>query len=223
MGSELRREVAVLNRATEFFTVKGLTARMGGGPELWPLILVKELIDNGLDAAEGAGSPCVEVSVGGDGFAVSDNGPGLPEEIIRGSLDYNVRVSDKSLYVTPTRGQLGNALQCLWAAPFVAHGGKAAGVNVLAGGHRHTVRVTADQISGEPRVAYAVKGGRAVRTGTSVEVAWPGVVASYGGDDDGPDFYRLVQGFAALNPHASFRYAAGDDAAELAAKPWTSR
>jgi DNA topoisomerase VI subunit B len=205
MGSKLRREVVALNRATEFFTAKGLTARMGGGPKLWPLVLVKELIDNALDAAEGDGPPCVKVSVRGDGFTVADNGPGLPAEIIEGSLDYNVRVSDKSLYVTPTRGQLGNALQCLWAAPFVAHGDGAAGVTVLAGGKRHAVRFKADQISGELRPEHDEK-GRPVKTGTSVAVAWPGLVASYGGDEDGPDFYRLVQGFAALNPHAGFRY-----------------
>jgi DNA topoisomerase VI subunit B len=222
MGSELRREVAVLNRATEFFTEKGLTARMGGGPELWPLVLVKELIDNGLDAAEGLRPPCVEVTVRGDGLTVADNGPGLPEAVIRGSLDYNVRVSDKSLYVTPTRGQLGNALQCLWAAPFVAHGDGAAGVTVLAGGKRHAVRFKADQISGELRVEYDVK-GRPVKTGTSVAVAWPGLVASYRADEDGPDFYRLVQGFAALNPHASFRYngkAVGLGATATAWKKW---
>ena len=38
----LRREVAVLNRAMEFFTVKELTARMGGGPRQWPAILLKD-------------------------------------------------------------------------------------------------------------------------------------------------------------------------------------
>jgi DNA topoisomerase VI subunit B len=169
------------------------------------LILVKELIDNALDAAEALGPPRVEVAVTGEGFSVSDNGPGLPEEIIRGSLDYNVRVSDKSLYVTPTRGQLGNALKCVWAAPFVAHGGHAS-VNVLVGGSRHTIRVSADQIQGCPQIEHATENGRPVRTGTSVEVGWP-EEASTQAAGGGPDFYRLVRGFAALNPHASFRYA----------------
>ena len=170
----LRREVAVLNRAMEFFTEKELTNRMGGGPGQWPAILAKELIDNALDAAEGLRPPSVELTVNEAGFAVADNGPGLPAEVIEGSLDYNVRVSDKSLYVTPTRGQLGNALKCVWAAPFVAHGGEA-GVRVLVGGSRHTVHVTADQINGEPRIAHAREDRLPVRTGTSIEVAWPGV------------------------------------------------
>jgi DNA topoisomerase VI subunit B len=205
MISELKREVAVLNRAMEFFTAKELTARMGCGPELWPSILVKELIDNALDAAEAHGPPCIEVTVGTDSFTVADNGPGLPAKIIEGSLDYNVRVSDKSLYVTPTRGQLGNALKCVWAAPFVAHGNKAASVIVHAGGCRHTVRVSADQIHGCPQIEHVAENGQSVKTGTSVEVAWPSV-ACYKGKDDSNRFLPTVCGFVALNPHTSFCY-----------------
>jgi DNA topoisomerase VI subunit B len=175
VSSDLLRQVAVLNRAMEFFTTKELTARMGGGPGLWPSILVKELIDNALDATESIRPPSIELTVGDDGFAVADNGPGLPAEIIKRSLDYNVRVSDKSLYVTPTRGQLGNALKCVWAAPFVAHSNKAATVVVHAGGIRHTVRVSADQIEGCPRVKHAAENGQPVKTGTFIEVAWPDV------------------------------------------------
>jgi DNA topoisomerase VI subunit B len=206
----LKREVAVLNRVMEFFTEKELTARMGAGPGSWPAILVKELIDNALDAAEGAGPPSIEVTVDEAGFSVADNGLGLPAEIIKRSLDYSVRVSDKSLYVTPTRGQLGNALKCVWAAPFVAIGNKASSVTVLTGGHRHTIRVSADQIQGCPLIERATENGLSVRTGTSVAVAWPGA-ASYQGDGDGLDFYRVVQGFAALNPHATFRYRRAHD------------
>jgi DNA topoisomerase VI subunit B len=206
VSSELRREVAVLNRAMEYFTQKELTASMGGGPELWPSILVKELIDNALDATEALRPPCIELAVGDDVFAVADNGPGLPAEIIERSLDYNVRVSDKSLYVTPTRGQLGNALKCVWAAPFVAHGNKASTITVLTGAHRHTVRVSADQIQGCPQIEHVPQNGQPVKSGTFLEVAWPGVASCKSGDD--PPFYRLIKGFAALNPHASFRYIA---------------
>jgi DNA topoisomerase VI subunit B len=223
MINELKREVAVLNRAMEFFTQKELTARMGGGPELWPSILVKELIDNALDAAEAHGPPSIEVTIGADSFTVADNGPGLSAKIIEGSLDYNVRVSDKSLYVTPTRGQLGNALKCVWAAPFVCHGNKAASVIVHTGGFRHTVQVSADQIQGCPRVEHVMENSQPVKSGTSVEVAWPGI-ASCGSNCDGLAFYRLVKGFAALNPHASFRFKAKTQdvlpATDVAWKKW---
>jgi DNA topoisomerase VI subunit B len=170
----LKREVAVLNRAMEYFTEKHLTALMGDGPERWPEILVKELTDNALDAAEGHGPPRVEVTVTADGFAVADNGPGLPAEIIEASLDYNVRVSNKALYVTPTRGQLGNALKCLWAVPFVASGLRGAAVTVEVRDRKHTVRVSADEISGIPNVQHVTE-PTSVRTGTQVTVGWPAV------------------------------------------------
>ena len=51
-------------------------------------------------------------------FTVEDNGPGMSQELIQRSLDYEIRVSDKMYYVSPSRGQLGNALKCLWAAPY---------------------------------------------------------------------------------------------------------
>ena len=41
------------------------------------------------------------------------------ETTLERSLDYLVRVSDKAHYVSPSRGQLGNALKCVWAAPYV--------------------------------------------------------------------------------------------------------
>src|SRR5262249_25885539 len=138
------------------------------------------------------------------------------------SLDYNVRVSDKSLYVTPTRGQLGNALKCVWAAPFVAHGNKASSIIIDVGGYRHTIRVSADQIQGCPRIEHVAENGQLVKRGTSIAVAWPSVASD---DDDSLDFYRLLQSFAALNPHASFRYKAEDveddlPATDTAWKKW---
>ena len=172
-AAALDRTVFTTSRAMEFFTEKEVAVRMGGRRERWPEILAMELIANGLDASEGRGPPCIEVTLNKAGFAVADNGPGLPAEIIERSLDYDVRVSDKSLYVTPTRGQLGNALKRLWAAPFVAHGCAAASVVVEAGDRKHTVRVSADQIAGAPKVDHVTQTGLPVRIGTSVTVGWP--------------------------------------------------
>ncbi len=88
-----------------------------------PVSVVRELVDNALDACETAGiAPEIVVTVEQDAVSVRDNGPGLPERTLARSLDYLVRVSDKAHYVSPTRGQLGNALKCLWAAPYVADG-----------------------------------------------------------------------------------------------------
>src|SRR5215475_1963405 len=101
----LSRVVAQTSRALEFFNEPELTMQIGFPRPQWPLALLKELIDNGLDACETAGvAPAITVRVEPDALTVSDNGPGLPRTVLERSLDYWVRVSDKAAYVSPTRG-----------------------------------------------------------------------------------------------------------------------
>ena len=103
----LERTVFEVNRELEFFSEKELQMQIGHGREWWPVALLKELVDNGLDACETANvAPRIEVVVEPDSFSVRDNGPGLPAETLTRSLDYLVRVSDKNYYVSPTRGQM---------------------------------------------------------------------------------------------------------------------
>jgi DNA topoisomerase VI subunit B len=147
------------SRVLEFFSEKELTMQIGFPRHLWPIALLKELIDNALDACGMAGvAPEITVVVGQDFFAVHDNGPGLPAETLQRSLDYAVRVSDKSYYVSPTRGQLGNALKCVWAAPYVADGERGY-VEVTARGVTHRIEVTVDRIAQQPNVRYTTPSG----------------------------------------------------------------
>ncbi len=119
----------------EFFTEKELQKQIGHSRHFWPVVLIKELIDNALDACEQAGiAPDITVTVERAAVSVQDNGPGLPATTLEKSLDYTVRVSDKSHYVSPTCGQLGNALKCVWAAPFVVDG-EHGRVEVVTGGN----------------------------------------------------------------------------------------
>ena len=53
--------------------------------ESWPLVVLKELVDNALDAAEKVGvPPQISVSVGDGVIAVQDNGPGIPIGTVKG-------------------------------------------------------------------------------------------------------------------------------------------
>jgi DNA topoisomerase VI subunit B len=104
---KLVRQTFVKSRSLDFFTTTGLSAQIGYGRSDWPAVLLKELIDNALDACEAADVvPTIKIVVKEDSLAVADNGPGLPEPTIAASLDYTVRVSDKINYISPTRGQL---------------------------------------------------------------------------------------------------------------------
>jgi DNA topoisomerase VI subunit B len=189
--------------------------QIGHSPNVWPVALLKELIDNALDACETVNTPpVIHVKLDTDGFSVTDNGPGLPVDILRRSLDYTVRVSDKAHYVSPTRGQLGNALKCLWAAPYVwtEEYGR---IDVSTAESTYRVDVKLDRIAQEPQVTLTETGEAVVKKGTSIKVYWPGA-SSLLRDGSVGDFYKrfpdaatLLRHYAAFNPHAAFTLADG--------------
>jgi hypothetical protein len=195
------------SRLLDFFTEKELNMQIGQLPHLWPLALVKELIDNSLDACENAGcSPVVRVKVEPDAVSISDNGPGLPSGVLVRSLDYNVRVSDKSHYVSPSRGQLGNALKCVWAAPFVADG-TCGHVEVVTLGERHVVDLTLNRITQKPDLQHQqFPSDGLVQIGTKLQMCWP-EIASLLDCSKGFDLYNanlrlldLLLAYDAFNP-----------------------
>lgn len=176
----LIRETFSTSRVLEYFSEEELNRQMGAAKSGWPLMLTKELIDNALDACEAAGvTPEVTVIAKNDTVTVTDNGPGLPAKVIEGSLDYLVRVSDKTHYVSPTRGQLGNATKLLWAAPFVACG-EAGWVEVFTPEGTHQVRVTVNRLEERPDIKHTV-GPASVKNGTTVTIYWPKVAKAIRG------------------------------------------
>jgi DNA topoisomerase-6 subunit B len=169
----LERTTFHTSRVVEFFTEHELQRHIGFGKALWALALLKELIDNALDACEAAGvAPELEVVVEADAVTVRDNGPGLPRAMLERSLDYLVRVSNKSYYVSPTRGRLGNALKCVWATPYVVDGAQGH-VEVTTGGMTHHITVTLNRIAQRPVVQHTVSADGFVTNGTCITMYWP--------------------------------------------------
>ncbi|MGO9058575.1 MAG: ATP-binding protein [Candidatus Binataceae bacterium] len=164
-----QRTVLTISRKLEFFSKAELTTQLGCGPVLWPLVLAKELIDNSLDACESVVAPRITVTLKPDSLTIADNGPGIPEDTIKKAVDYTIRVSDKRGYVGPTRGQLGNALKCVIAAPFVANGpGLVA--EIKAGRLHHSISVNV--VDQEPILGLNAARLATVQNGTSVTVHW---------------------------------------------------
>jgi DNA topoisomerase VI subunit B len=175
MSATLDRTTFQMSRVLEFFSEKELQMQIGFPRHGWPIALLKELIDNALDACETAGTlPEIEIILEPDALSVQDNSPGLPASTLERSLDYLIRVSDKAYYVSPSRGQLGNALKCMWAAPYVTHGDRGA-VEVHIAGTRHRIAVTLDRIAEAPKLHHDQSPDGFVKTGTLVKLCWPGV------------------------------------------------
>ena len=198
----LQRETFELSRSMEFFSEKELTAQIGFNKHNWPVALLKELIDNALDACEYANiPPAISLELHQDALNVADNGPGLPLEKLDRSLDYLVRVSDKTGYVSPSRGQQGNALKTLWAAPFVASGTGL--IEVQTAAYRREVRITLDRIAQTPKMELVDTGDPPdVKNGTKITLHWEGI-AGYLDRHYYPTFYSTAIAVADFNPHCA--------------------
>lgn len=205
---ELNRQTFQTDRSLEFFSEKELTTQIGQNKDKWALALLKEIIDNSLDECEKSGKqPQIEVEITDSSFSVSDNGLGLSKSVIEKSINYKVHVSNKSYYVSPTRGQLGNALKCIYAAPFVADGfGK---VIIETRKTCYKIEVTLDRIAQKPVINLAKEDSDRTE-GVKITVFYKDS-ASLLGLAKSEDSYKkpisaidLLSAYATFNPHATF-------------------
>src|SRR3990167_7211754 len=75
---KLTRTTFEVGRDMEFFTEKELTMQIGHDREWWPIAILKELIDNALDATETAGIfPLVEGKENKSGVSVEEKRAGV--------------------------------------------------------------------------------------------------------------------------------------------------
>jgi DNA topoisomerase VI subunit B len=198
----LNRAVFVTSRELEYFTAKELTLQTGHEPERWPEVILKELVDNGLDACEGAGvAPEISIAVAGDTITVTDNGPGLPASVIESVIDYSVRASSKDAYISPTRGAQGNALKTILAIPYVLSG-ETGTVTIDTPQASHRISVSTDRIAQAPRIEHTTA-APVVKIGTSVTV-W----ARSQDSATVACFLQMVEDYSLLNPHATFEFEA---------------
>jgi hypothetical protein len=162
-------------------------------------VVLKELVDNALDACESVGvAPEVEIEAheGHDmiELSVTDNAAGIPPDVVRKAADFGVTVSDKAMYRSPTRGAQGNALQTVLSIPPAL--GSVEPIVIEARGIRHELRPWVDPF-GELRVQHD-EHGIAVSTGTRVSVVVPRLGQLF-------DPYYWARAFAVFNPHASVK------------------
>ena len=191
---------------SDFCSEKELTAQTGHGPDEWPLVILKELVDNALDACEEARvAPQINVTVDEAGITVADNGPGLPAATVEKLLDYTRRTSSREAYVAPDRGRQGNALKTILAMPYVLEGTQGQ-VDISARGERHQIVFRYDQIAEQPAISHTTQPDQDVKIGTKIKVWWPAKRMETL-TDAGARFLQLADDFAWLNPHLSLTVA----------------
>jgi hypothetical protein len=202
----VERTAFTTSRLLDFVSEKELAMQCGYHPYEWPLVAVKELVDNALDACEEQGiAPEVAVTIDGSTIEVSDNGAGIPSATVDQLLDFSVRVSSREAYVAPDRGAQGNALKTIVAMPFVLDS-RQGRVDIVGGGVESRIGFSVDRIRQRP-VADVERTGK---DGSLVRIHWPAGTSS--GDDDPEQFLqegsemcrllrKLCADFAFLNPH----------------------
>jgi DNA topoisomerase VI subunit B len=195
----LERTTFRTSRLLEFCSRKELVAQTGHEPDAWPLVVLKELVDNALDACEEAGvAPEIGFQVEPEAITVVDNGPGMPPDTVTDILDFSNRVSSREAYVAPDRGAQGNALKTILAMPFVLDGAVGR-VEICAHGRCHRIAFTVDALRQAPVIDHRYEQCD-VRTGTSITVAWPESAGSILAGAE-QRFLQIADDYTWLNPH----------------------
>jgi Histidine kinase-, DNA gyrase B-, and HSP90-like ATPase len=207
---KIERVAFTTSRLMEFCTEKELVAQTGHESYEWLRVIVKELVDNGIDDCEEAEvAPVIKVTIKTGKksgkparIIIEDNGSGIPAETITGIIDYNIRISSREAYISPTRGRQGNALKTILPMAYVL-GGKIKGETwIEARGVKHRVIFSVNQIKQEPLVRNIRTRSR-VTTGTRVTVFWPD---TYETKIDTGEIRELLKEFIWVNPHLTLHF-----------------
>jgi DNA topoisomerase VI subunit B len=213
---KLHRTTFSQSRAAEYLDLGTLQKLTGRTADDFPRVVVKELLDNALDAAETAGVGVPHVCVRGwpDGrflvIEVHDNGVGIPTGVVERALDFSTLTSDKALYRTPTRGQQGNALKTIFGMPYALGASGASPriwIDSAAGAlpHRHGIAVrlgAGEQVEIDHEITPLLRDGL---MGTRVTVWLPERRPRSAGSFS-EQIADLVRAYHLFNPHAKVSF-----------------
>jgi DNA topoisomerase VI subunit B len=208
------RTISERSRDAEFFDAAELERQTGQPRARFGSVALKELLDNGGDAAETAGrAPCLTLTVTHRSdelvtLAVQDNGLGMAPATVARILNFATRTSDKAAYKSPTRGAQGNALKTILGIPWAL--GCAEPLMITSQGVEHCIRAALDP-SGDLLLTHTTR-PVAPHAGTYVTLTVPQDAL-----DRDPAYWG--QAFALFNPHASVKICQGAEADLACSEP----
>ncbi|MEM3553633.1 MAG: ATP-binding protein [Candidatus Bathyarchaeia archaeon] len=182
-------------RDQDYFSEKGIGELIGFRSDDWPLVVIKELIDNALDSVDEAGGErTVRVTTSSSGLSVNDSGPGLTQETLKLVYDFTKYTSSK-FFRTVSRGQLGHGLKVV------------IGICFLKGWNLFFVTKDRIKLSYAPDKALVELGlgDRCFRESREPTPLDPGVYIE--GKLDFVSLFRidsLIDHYKILNPHVKF-------------------
>lgn len=215
MSSESGRRFHTDSRASENFTENGLVSLTGQSRHDWARYVLKELLDNSIEAAEEhTDTPEISVRIETEEgpyssrspfvalVEVADNGPGMGEDMVAEVFEDVERFGGtKRHYNLPTRGNQGNALmtilgiQSLSEQPLIIESQEV----------RHRIEVTDHPISGSPAIERTTE--PTDTEGTRIQVDFGEAAGEYGRLRK---VWDSLAAFIALNPHVRFETAIDD-------------
>ena len=200
------RKILDRDLTSRYFTLEGLERLTGVTPRNYDALIVKELIDNSLDACDEVGIiPRINVEINTEGnlisYSIQDNAHGIPEKNLAKIIDPSAISSSRYLYKYPTRGALGHFWKCLLGMSYAFYSANklelsGSPITITTQGKFYQLRVV--NINGSYKVEPQVTDVEAIQ-GTKVTITLP---------IHDPDWLRVdgiarvIRDFTYVNPNA---------------------
>ncbi len=199
-------------KQSDLFTVDGLQKQTGMEIHRWNLYIIKELLDNGVDACEVPGiPPKIQVRISKEGnsltFSIKDNAGGITKEQLEKIIDLSTYSGTKYYYRRCSRGMQGNALLTVLSVPFVLkrmiNNECEAAISIITKGIEYSIRLTEDRIAQAFRFDL-VQVSSSITQGTEIIVKIPDIPVHYKWDwrwDCQEIYENFLKEYSIFNPH----------------------
>ena len=199
------------SRLMEYLNINDLQSMTGLSADDFHKAIIKELVDNALDACEERGvTPEIEVSAyrenGQYHYKIADNGGGMTEEVIRKILNFKTRTSSKEAYRAPTRGAQGNALKTVFGIPVALRSTNTPSAIVFRTRDKeYRIMIDPNYIADVPEISFEVSNSQPFLDGTEISLA---IDLDLAGEDSRGHYAKIYHdmlfAYSLFNPHATF-------------------